>query len=38
MEEATKYTQYGFYVVVNGMPVDTSELGSEWIKYTLKRD
>lgn len=38
MDEAEKYTQYGFYVIVTGMPVDTSELGSEWIKYTLRRD
>lgn len=37
-DEAIKYTQYGFYVEVRGMPVDTSELGSEWIKYILRRD
>lgn len=38
MDEATKYTQYGFYVDVKGTPVDTSKLGSNWIRYILKRD
>jgi len=37
IDEAEKYTQYGFYVEVTGNPVDTSEVGSEWIKYELKK-
>ena len=35
--EEEKWKQYGFYIVVDGIPVDTSEIGSEWIKYKLKR-
>ena len=34
-DESNNWKQYGFFVVVDGLPVDTSEVGSEWIKYTL---
>jgi len=34
-DESNNWKQYGFYVEVSGMPVDTSKVGSEWIKYTL---
>ena len=38
MNETDKYTQYGFYVVVEGADdIDTSKPGSEWVKYRLKR-
>ena len=35
--EEGKWKQYGFYVVEDGIPVETDEVGSEWIKYKLKR-
>lgn len=38
MDETDKYTQYGFYVVVEGADdLDTSKPGSEWVKYRLRR-
>ena len=37
MNETQKYTQYGFYVEVSGDQIDTSEIGTQWINYTLKK-
>ena len=36
-EESNKWKQYGFYVDVDGIPVETDEVGSEWVRYILKR-
>ena len=38
MNETEKYTQYGFSVEISGMPVDTTEIGSEFIVYTLYKE
>jgi len=36
-EESNNWKQYGFFVEIDGDPVDTSTVGSKWMKYRLRR-